>query len=98
MWRVTLAGQLNTEVQKFELRETRTYSNIYTHLYQIPFQSKTATVSIRVKVVERIIGDWVVKESSTMYIKDDASTIYFPLEVEPGSSQLITYTYKKEWK
>jgi len=39
-----------------------------------------------------------VKESSTMYIKDDASTIYFPLEVESGSSQLITYTYKKEWK
>ena len=52
----------------------------------------------KVKVIERIIGDWVVKESSTMYIKDDASTIYFPLEVEPGSSQLITYTYKKEWK
>jgi len=58
----------------------------------------TSTVSIKVKVVERIVGDWVVKESSTMYIKDDASTIYFPLEVESGSSQLITYTYKKEWK
>ena len=58
----------------------------------------TSTVSIKVKVVEKIFGDWVVKESSTMYIKDDASTIYFPLEVESGSSQLITYTYKKEWK
>jgi hypothetical protein len=58
----------------------------------------TSTVSIKVKVVEKIFGDWVVKESSTMYIKNDASTIYFPLEVESGSSQLITYTYKKEWK
>jgi hypothetical protein len=58
----------------------------------------TSTVSIKVKVIERIFGDWVVKESSTMYIKDDASTIYFPLEIESGSFQLITYTYKKEWK
>ena len=54
--------------------------------------------SIKVKAVENIFGDWVIKESSSMYIKEDASTIYFPLEIEPGQSELITYTYKKEWK
>ena len=48
--------------------------------------------------MENIFGDWVIKESSSMYIKEDASTIYFPLEIEPGQSELITYTYKKEWK
>ena len=53
---------------------------------------------IKVKVIEKIIGDWVVKQSSSMYIKDDASTIYFPLEIGPNSSQSVTYTYKKEWK
>ena len=58
----------------------------------------TSNDSIKVKVVEKIFGDWVIKESSTMYIKEDASTIYFPLEIEPGQSELITYTYKKEWK
>ena len=52
----------------------------------------------QLKAVENIFGDWVIKESSSMYIKEDASTIYFPLEIEPGQSELITYTYKKEWK
>ena len=58
----------------------------------------TSDKSIKVKAVEKIFGDWVIKESSSMYIKDDASTIYFPLEIEPGQTELITYTYKKEWK
>ena len=58
----------------------------------------TSDKSIKVKSVEKIFGDWVIKESSSMYIKEDASTIYFPLEIEPGQSELITYTYKKEWK
>jgi len=53
---------------------------------------------IKVKVIEKIVGDWVVKQSSSMYIKDNASTIYFPLEIGPNSSQSVTYTYKKEWK
>ena len=58
----------------------------------------TSDKSIKVKAVEKIFGDWVIKESSSMYIKEDASTIYFPLEIEPGQTELITYTYKKEWK
>ena len=58
----------------------------------------TSDKSIKVKAVEKIFGDWVIKESSSMYIKEDASTIYFPLEIEPGRTELITYTYKKEWK
>ena len=58
----------------------------------------TSDKSIKVKAVEKIFGDWVIKESSSMYIKENASTIYFPLEIEPGKSELITYTYKKEWK
>ena len=58
----------------------------------------TSSASIKVKAIEKIVGDWVIKESSSMYIKDDASTIYFPLEIQPNSSELITYTYRKEWK
>ena len=58
----------------------------------------TSNKSIKVKAIEKIVGDWVIKESSSMYIKDDASTIYFPLEIQPNSSELITYTYRKEWK
>ena len=58
----------------------------------------TSDKSIKVKAVEKIFGDWVIKESSSMYIKEDASTIYFPLEIDAGASELITYTYRKEWK
>ena len=58
----------------------------------------SSNAPIKVKVIEKIIGDWVIKQSSSMYIKDDASTIYFPLEIGPNTSQSVTYTYKKEWK
>ena len=58
----------------------------------------TSNLSIKVKAIEKIVGDWVIKESSSMYIKEDASTIYFPLEIQANSSELITYTYRKEWK
>ena len=58
--------------------------------------SKSETVSV--KVVERINGDWVIKDPSHDYIKEDASTIHFLIDVEPGKKEFITYTYRKEWK
>ena len=49
------------------------------------------------KVVEHINGDWVIKDPSHDYIKEDASTIHFLIDVEPGKKEYITYTYRKEW-
>ena len=54
--------------------------------------------SVSVKIIEHINGDWVVKDSNKQWIKEDASTLYFPLVVPPGGSDIIMYTYKKEWK
>ena len=56
--------------------------------------SETASV----KVVEHVNGDWVIKDQSHDYIKKDASTIYFLIDVKPGKREYITYTYRKEWK
>lgn len=50
-----------------------------------------------VKVIEKISGDWVIRGESTMYMKEDASTIYFPLTVPANSEMFVTYTYRKEW-
>ncbi len=50
-----------------------------------------------VKIIEKISGDWVIRNESTMYMKEDASTIYFPLTVPANSEMLVTYTYRKEW-
>ena len=54
--------------------------------------------TVQIKVVEHISGDWVIKDSNKQYIKEDASTIYFPLTISTGDSEIILYTYKKEWK
>ena len=51
-----------------------------------------------VHIIERISGDWVIRDESTMYIKDDASTIHFPITVPSGGQETVTYTYRKEWK
>ncbi|MFQ6605043.1 MAG: DUF4139 domain-containing protein [Fidelibacterota bacterium] len=53
---------------------------------------------VQVHVVEHITGDWVIRGETTLYIKDDASTIHFPLELQPEESKTIAYTYRKEFK
>ncbi len=60
--------------------------------------TNTKDQDANVKVIEKISGEWVVRDESTMYIKEDASTIYFPITVPANSEMLITYTYRKEWK
>ena len=60
--------------------------------------TNTKNQDANVKVIEKISGDWVIRDESTMYMKEDASTIYFPITVPANSEMLITYNYRKEWK
>jgi hypothetical protein len=60
--------------------------------------TNTKDQDANVKVIEKISGEWVIRDESTMYMKEDASTIYFPITVPANSEMLITYTYRKEWK
>jgi len=60
--------------------------------------NNTRTDPVQIKIVEHINGDWVIKDQSHDYQKEDASTIYFLINLEPGNKEYITYTYKKEWK
>ncbi|MFQ6613670.1 MAG: DUF4139 domain-containing protein [Fidelibacterota bacterium] len=55
------------------------------------------TEPIQVKFIEHISGDWVIRDESSTYIKEDANTIYFPVTIAPESSRVITYTYRKSW-
>ena len=54
-------------------------------------------VDVNVKLIEKISGEWVIRDESTMYMKEDASTIYFPITVPAKSEVFVTYTYRKEW-
>lgn len=58
----------------------------------------TSSDPAKARIIEHIHGDWVVRDASANYIKRDASTIYFPVTIEPDSETYITYTYRKEWK
>ena len=60
--------------------------------------NSTRTDPVQIKIVEHINGDWVIKDQSHDYQKEDASTIHFLISLEPGKKEYITYTYKKEWK
>ena len=53
---------------------------------------------IQVRVIEHISGDWVIRDASSMYTKEDATTIYFPLNIDAEDNKIITNTYRKEWK
>lgn len=54
--------------------------------------------AVNVRVVEHITGEWVIRDESTLYTKEDASTIIFPASVPADSSTVITYTYRKAWQ
>ncbi len=53
---------------------------------------------VDVLLVEHINGDWIIKDESLNYQKKNASTIHFPLSVQPGETKSVYYTYRKEWK
>ena len=59
--------------------------------------NNTKDEEINIRLEEKILGDWVIKESSNNYIKKDFTTIHFPLSVSKGKKAIITYTYRKEW-
>ena len=56
------------------------------------------TESIEILLIEHINGDWIIKDESVNYKKEDASTIHFPLTLNPGEVKNVYYTYRKEWK
>jgi len=59
--------------------------------------NNTKDEDINIRLEEKISGDWVIKESSTNYIKKDATTIHFPLSLSKGNKAKVNYTYRKEW-
>ena len=59
--------------------------------------TNTLAHEIKVRLIEHIYGDWVVRDASANYRKKDASTIHFPLTIPGNGSQTVTYTYRKEW-
>jgi len=59
--------------------------------------TNTRTEDISVRLIETIRGEWVIRDESSMYIKVDANTIYFPLTVPAGETTRVTYTYRKAW-
>ena len=56
------------------------------------------TESVDILLIEHINGDWIIKDESLNYKKEDASTIHFPLTLNSGEVKNVYYTYRKEWK
>ena len=59
--------------------------------------TNTLNTEIKVRLIEHIFGDWVIRDASANYRKKDASTIHIPLTITANGSQTVTYTYRKEW-
>ncbi len=59
--------------------------------------TNTKDQAVNVKLIEKISGEWVIRDESAMYMKEDASTIYFPITVPANGEMIVTYTYRKEW-
>ena len=60
--------------------------------------TNTLPQNIKVRLIEHIYGDWVIRNASTNYRKEDASTIHFSINIPADGFSTVTYTYRKEWK
>lgn len=54
--------------------------------------------TVTAQLTEHIHGDWVIRDPSHEYRKTDAQTVQFNLTLRPGSTERVTYTYRKEWQ
>ena len=54
---------------------------------------------VEVRVVEHLYrgGSWEVKEKSNAFVKTDASTIEFRVQVKPGEEKAVTYKVHYTW-
>ncbi|MDH7482134.1 MAG: hypothetical protein QHH26_09215 [Armatimonadota bacterium] len=52
---------------------------------------------VSVLVVEHLLGDWRIVESSHKYFKKDASTVEIPVEVPKNSELKIIYVARTRW-
>jgi hypothetical protein len=49
---------------------------------------------IKVKIVEPAYGDWRITTSSVDFVKKNASTIEFTVDVAPDQEKVVTYTIR----
>ncbi|MBI3947453.1 MAG: hypothetical protein HY321_16135, partial [Armatimonadetes bacterium] len=53
---------------------------------------------VTIRVVEHLVGEWVILEKSHEYEKKDAWTIEFPVSVPPGEEVKITYRVRVDFR
>lgn len=60
--------------------------------FEIKNMRKTA---VRLELKDRIAGDWKMIKHSDPFEREDAETIRFDLELEPGTTRKVTYTARR---
>lgn len=55
------------------------------------------TTSVNVRVVEHVFSDWSVTAASHKWQKNDATTLEFPITVQPDKEVIVTYTVLTKW-
>ncbi len=63
--------------------------------YEIKVRNHKAE-SVRVKVVEHAYGDWRVTNSTPAFVKKDASTLEFTLDIPADGEGVVTYTVRQK--
>ncbi|MEN6357204.1 MAG: DUF4139 domain-containing protein [Armatimonadota bacterium] len=76
------------------------YRKIAANVVEESFEVKIRNhkdVPVEVKVVDHVWSDWKVVKSTCDYVKKDASTIEFPVNVPKDGEVTITYTIRTSW-
>lgn len=69
-------------------------TNVIQETYEIRLRNRKESESVEIRVPEYLSrwSEWQILESSTEYVKKDASTIEFVVQVPPQGETVITYT------
>ncbi len=75
---------------------TKVSKSVVEESFEVKIKNHKET-PVLVKIVDHVWSDWKVVQKSHDFVKKDASTIEFPVNVDADGEQTITYTIRTSW-
>jgi len=75
---------------------TKVAKNMVEDSYEVKIRNHKKT-AVTVKVVDHVWSDWAVTAKSNAFTKKDATTIEFPITVQPDKEAKVTYSIRTKW-
>ncbi len=93
--RLYIGDAFDIEAKREQIDFTKISDRVFEETFKITLANHKEE-KVKIKVLERIYGDWSIKQSSHPYEKIRFDQIEFKVDVPAGGEALITYTVRRK--